>query len=175
MFTDYCYIKYNSLFKVIDIHGDGLVYIYDDKVCLWKKITMNQFGLYLCYFINFELNCLVQTCYIQLDIIKKQGGDTSNIETLENYIVMIYTFMSKKLNMLGFLTSGAKWLGAKLVDKKNSQLFDNMIGYLPLKNNTIINLSTLEIFQRKKEHYFTFEIPYDYNSNNNDKRFENFI
>lgn len=176
-FADYCFVKYGLIFKVV--HVKGPAYIYDDSICLWKEITIDQLGLYLAYFINYEMVNLLQKYYSEIDKLNisfNLSGEEKEKQFKKLEMDIKETMkMQKNISCGSFVRSAAKWLAGRLVEKENGRLFDNMEGYLPLKSNSIINLRTREVSQRQKEHYFTYEIPVTYDPTNNDPRFEQFI
>jgi hypothetical protein len=153
--ADYCITSYQKLIKVVNANGPA--FFYNDSTCLWEEMSIKQLGQKMTYFVGLELAMKKVTQ-------KLSPGLQKEVAKLQQVI-----------DTSGFSNSSAEWLAGKLCNKEDGKLFDNASGFLPLKGRKVIDLSTKQVFERKIEHYFTYEIPVDYNTENTSPVFQDFI
>ncbi len=63
----------------------------------------------------------------------------------------------------------AKYLKEFLIDKNFFNILNKVPHLLPVMKNKVLNLKTLKLEDRDKEHFFTYEIPVKYNPNIKDQ------
>jgi phage/plasmid-associated DNA primase len=122
------------------------VYKWCEKECLWVDFS------------GKELNNLISTileAYICDKLISYQEDKKikKEFEKIKSYILS-----NRGVQNVSSLFHG-------IVIPKNQQNFNTIKHLLPIKNNRVIDLKTLEVLDRKKEHYFTVELGVDYLDN----------
>ena len=155
--SNLCVSHFKNIVKKITLGGSKF-YCYNDKQKLWikstKSMVMKMFNIYLkkCYSFCYHYNS------------KNNKNDIDSIE-----------YLLSKLNQNSFLSNVVSLSNDELFEKHFIFKLNSLPHLLPIKNNKIINLKTLEIRDRKYDDYFTDSIEYEYIPNLKENKFEKFI
>lgn len=158
--------EYNQIFQGIKGHMKLFYDYYKDKIILpsvkgeghyhnqikniWEK-KENE------CFINIVSDFLEEHILSVMDNIKK---DKDKTEDLEKLIKILIRVRGKAHPQQVWELSRSLFIDSEFHTKMNKQ--PNL---LPIKNGKILDLKFLEVRLRKKEDYFDFELPFEFNSN----------
>ena len=134
----------SNSFRVIN---ENLIYYFNENSKLWENINLKQYETYTYDFFNYsakEIKTLMRTQEMN-DQDEKKIKELINSFDVKLYITKIIERSSSKLTQIDFMS---------LLDSKNE--------YLPIQNQKVINLKTLEIRPRTFDDFFTYECPVSY-------------
>ena len=134
----------SNSFRVIN---ENLIYYFNENSKLWENINLKQYETYTYDFFNNsakEIKTLMRTQEMN-DQDDKKIKELINSFDVKLYITKIIERSSSKLTQIDFMS---------LLDSKNE--------YLPIQNQKVINLKTLEIRPRTFDDFFTYECPVSY-------------
>lgn len=134
-------------------------YHFNDQL-LWTRLTEEQYYSFVGDFFNFSYKNLLKVA-------------TKSATMQECMKDKMKEKMKLFCNQTKFITDTIKRSSGKLQNNDILGKFDSNIYMLPIKNNQIINLKTLEVRDRKKEDYCTYfsDVEYLEKTPNADKFF----
>lgn len=143
--------------------GDGYeYYVYSEEECIWTKPNEDGFTKATMRHIVYHVN------NVRDEIVQKNNEtiDTVQKTKLSNLITSFDTLLNKNNLTSSVLIKRVLKLNASSIFERDfEKLLDNSKDnghLLPIADNKVINLKTLDITQRTREHYFTKTLPWKY-------------
>lgn len=109
-----------------------------------------------------------------IEVQRNIDSAQKNIDDGDIFDKKLITFKWKISNLFG-IRSVAHWIANRLANKEDGKLFDSQPGLLPVLGNKVVNLKTKEVTVRTLEHYFTYEIPINYDPTKTDPKVQKFF
>lgn len=153
--TDQCeeYVK-TVKNDIVIIGKEQETFFYDEKSKLWNCCTREVYQSFIPDFFNASGKSLMKA-YKKYHVPEETNDDDEDDGKLLKQIkAQIKMFDSDEYHSLI-----VKRTTGKLQDNKFVKKLNNVPYLFPIKDGKIIDLRTLEILDRKKEDYFTFESP----------------
>ena len=156
-FAIYFCKKWGEIFKCIDVNNkifykfniNQLWEKFENTSCIREIISNEMFGDFVKYQEHFQTE------------LTNYNDATEEYEKINRTIKNIaeICIKLKKTNDKNNIT---REITDKIFDSQFEKILNKKKGFLPIQNNKIINVETLEILDRTMEHAFTFECPVDY-------------
>ena len=141
--------------------GDGYeYYFYDESQCLWLKLDEDGFT----YSTMGHISTQVKNLKAELVQKKDETIDTVQKTKLSNLITSVGKLL-EKVSSAVIMKRTLKLIASSIFEEDFLKLLDNSKDnghLLPIADNKVINLKTLAITQRTREHYFTKTLSWKY-------------
>lgn len=155
--------QFESFFKNVYIVNEKLSYEYDEEVAIWRKSISDEHVQIYTNIHNY-FNKQKKDLNLKKDEYVKKSDIGNITECSKQYD--LYKLLHEKITKDKLLIKKCvKAMMSKYTHLAEERHFekifiDNTPGYLPIKPKKVINITTGEVSERKKEHYFQLEIDY---------------
>lgn len=152
------FVAYNKeKYIIVSKKGtDG--YYFDESTKLWTELAYSQFITEVIDFLHKMVDQLIAS---QKNKLKADDVDEDDKESINKKIKQL-----ERLRVANAKTSHGKSIIELITNSFHKADFMNQVNtsehILPIKNGRVINLKTLEIRERVREDYFTYELDVDY-------------
>lgn len=158
-------VEWNNISGEIKIVDDSFkkCYIWNDSSSLWKETNIQELKLYVSKFLIGITDTTIKR--YESELIE---CNTESVRKNTQSLINLAKSYRRKVGKSNYISGVITFLAPQLYDSKFKQKISKPHShFIPVMDNKVVNLKTLKLEDRIKEHYFTYEISIRWNPNAN--------